>query len=153
MWDFAWTDSALFIDRRITEELLKRRFGEPKVVFTIPINWIDEFDIFSNLRLQDLFGIDDSSLPPEERGEYGRYYYVESITYDPLGDKMTIKAVDLQFIIRQCIILGDCDAIADKWEDATESDRMYGYLCHCGSGDGGEFVSDGELCKILCPCL
>jgi len=147
MWDMPWTDSALLIDYRIVEEFLKRRFGNFKVKFSIPINWIEQFDLFTNFRLQEPFGLDGLG-----RGEYGRYYYVESLTYDFQGQKIDVVGVDLQYILRQCVILGDCGSIPRYWEDATNEHRMYAYLCACGSGDGEEFPSDGEPCKVLCPC-
>lgn len=154
MWDLPWTDSALLVDRRIMEELLKRRFGEPKIEFTIPINWIDEFDIFSNLRAQDPFGLDASTADPITRGEYGRYYYVESLTYNPLSQTITVRAVDLQFILRQCMIVADCDdveptgSMSDNWAGASEADRMYAYVADCAT----EEFSDGEPAKKICPC-
>lgn len=147
MWDMPWTDSALFIEHRLVEEFLKRRFGNFKVKFSIPINWIEQLDLFTSFRLQEPFGLDGLG-----QGEYGRYYYVESLTYDFQGQKMEVVGIDLQYILRQCVILGDCDSIPRYWEDATNEQRMYGYLCACSSGDGGEFPSDGEPCKILCPC-
>lgn len=147
MWDFAWTDSVTLVEKRVLEELFKRGQGELKVAFSIPMNWVDEFDIFSNFRLQDEFGLDALG-----EGEYGRYYYVESLTYDFLNQRIDVVAVDLQFLLRQCIILGDCRKIPLNWVDATEAERMYGYLCACESGEGGIFP-DGELCKVLCPCV
>lgn len=148
MWDLSWTDSALLIDRRTVEELLKRRFGEPKIDFTIPINWIDEFDIFSNLRVQDPFGLDASTADPVTRGEYGRYYYVESLTYNPMSQTISVKAVDLQYILRQCMIVAHCGDVAETWMAASEADRMYAYVADCAT----EEFSDGEPAKKVCPC-
>ena len=126
MWDLPWTSSATFVDLRMAEELLKRNFGEPKARFSIPINWVDEFDLFSNLRLQDAFG-----LSPAGAGEFGRYYYVESMTYDFANGNIDVIAVDLQYILRQCMIVPHCGDVAEKWEDASESDRMYAYVGSC----------------------
>lgn len=145
MYDFPWTISEELVEKRIFDELLKYGQGDWKVAFSIPIKWIDEFDLMSNLRLQDPFGLGGE-------GEVGRYYYIESMTYDFMNDKIDIIAIDMYYILRQCMILGDCDEIPDTWAAATYEQRMFGYLCACGSGQGGEFPSDGEPCKILCMC-
>lgn len=152
MWDMPWTTSTTMIERRITEELLKRGQGDLKAEFTIPMNWVDLFDLFSNLRLQDPFGLGTGG-----EGEYGRYYYIESMTYDFMNCLIDIVAIDLQFVLRQCSILGSCTAsdsnyVPPTWAAATEAQRMFSYLCLCGSGETGEFPSDGEPCKVLCFC-
>lgn len=143
MWEMPWTESATLTDARIAEELLKRGQGELKVKLSLPINWIDEFDIFSNFRLQDPFGV-----VADGSGEYGRYYYIESITVDFMNQRIDIVGIDLQYILRRCIILGDCASIPDDWANASEEQRLYGYLCDCTAGE----FSDGGRCKILCPC-
>ena len=144
MYDLPWTLSSTLVDKRMFDELLKYGQGDWKAHFSIPIKWIDEFDLFSNLRLQDPFGLGGV-------GEYGRYYYIESITYDFMNDKMDIVAIDMYYILRQCFILGDCDEIPDTWEETTYEQKMFGYLCDCDAGDDGQF-SDGEICKVLCLC-
>jgi len=75
MYDLPWTVSSALVDKRMFDELLKRGQGDWKAVFSIPMQWIDEFDILSNLRLQDPFGLGTG-------GDVGRYYYIESMTYD-----------------------------------------------------------------------
>lgn len=147
MWDFPWTTSETLINKRILDELLKRGQGDWKVKFSIPINWIDEFDLLTNIRVQDPFGMGGDT------GEVGRYYYIESLNYDFMNGKIDVVAIDLYYILRQCIVLGDCDEIPDTWAATTYEEKIFGYLCACGSGDGGEFPSDGEPCKILCPCV
>jgi hypothetical protein len=144
-----WTDSEILIKERITEELLKRGQGDFKVAFTLPMNWITAFDILTNLRLQEPFGIDGTTNPPEDRGEVGRYYYIESITYDFMNQKMSIIAVDLQFILRQIMIVPHCGDVAEKWENASETDKMYAYVGNC---DADSFVSDGSPLKRVAPC-
>ena len=149
MWDMPWTDSAVLIAERIKEELLKRGQGDFKVAFTLPMNWITVFDILTNLRLQEPFGIDGSTKPPAERGEVGRYYYIESLTYDWMNQKMSIVAVDLQFILRQIMIVPHCGDVAENWADASEADRMYAYVGHC---ETDSFESDGSPLKVVASC-
>jgi len=149
MWDMPWTDSEILIAERVLEEILKRGKGDYKVSFTLPINWIKAFDILTNLRLQEPFGLDGSTNPPEDRGEYGRYYYIESISYDFMNQKMSIVAVDLQFLLRQIMIVAHCGDVEEKWENAGESDRMYAYVGNC---DADSFVSDGSRLKRVAPC-
>ncbi len=149
MWDMPWTDSEVLIKERITEELLKRGQGDFKVDFSISMNWITAFDILTNFRLQEPFGLDGRTVPPEVRGEVGRYYYIESLTYDWMNQKLLIVAVDLQFILRQCMIVPRCGDVAEKWENASEADRMYAYVGNCTTQS---FVSDGSPLKRVCPC-
>lgn len=149
MWQMPWTDSAILIAERITEELLKRGQGDFKVAFTMPMNWITAFDILTNFRLQEPFGIDGRALPPEERGEVGRYYYIESITYEWMSQKMSIVAVDLQFLLRQIMIVAHCGDVEQFWSNASESDKKFAYVGNC---DADSFVSDGSPLKIVAPC-
>lgn len=149
MWDFPWTDSAILVGERITEELLKRGQGDLKVEFSMPINWIEEFDILTNLRLQQPFGLDGRTIAPVLRGEVGRYYYIESLTYDFMNQKINIIAIDLQFLLRQVMIVPHCGDVAEKWEDASDEDRMYAYVGNC---DADSFVSDGSPLKRVAPC-
>lgn len=148
MWDMPWTESEILIAERIKEEFLKRGKGDFKVSFTLPINWIEAFDILTNFRLQEPFGIDGSNNPPAERGEKGRYYYIESITYDFMNQKMNIIAVDLQFILQQIMIVPHCGDVAETWAAAGLADRMYAYV---GSCDTDSFA-DGSPLKKVAPC-
>lgn len=150
MWEMPWTDSATLIEERIEEELLKRGQGDLKVEFSIPINWIDEFDVFMNLRLQEPFGLDASTDDPETRGEAGHYYYIESMTYDFMNQKINIVAVDLQWLLRQIMVVAHCGDVPEKWEDASESDKMYAYVGDC---DSESFVSDGSPLKRISSCI
>ncbi|MBA7660203.1 hypothetical protein ES703_68203 [subsurface metagenome] len=150
MWDMSWTYSEVLIAERINEEMLKRGQGDLKVEFSMPINWIEEFDIFTNFRLQEPFGLDGRSIPPEYRGEVGRYYYIESLTYDWMNQKINVVAIDLQFILRQIMIVPHCGDVADKWENASESDKMYAYVGHCATET---FESDGSPLKRVISCV
>lgn len=156
MWQMPWTDSETLIAERITEELLKRGQGDFKVEISIPINWIEEFDILINFRLQEPFGLDGSTTkPPEERGEVGRYYYIESLTYNFMNQNINIIAVDLQFIVRQIMIVAPCTDItegtmSDNWENASDLDRMYAYVGNC---DAVSFISDGSPLKRVASCV
>ncbi len=149
MWDMPWTDSEVLIRERVLEEMLKRGKGEYKVSFSMPINWITAFDILSNFRLQEPFGIDGSNNPPVERGEQGHYYYIESITYDFMRQKMNIVAVDLQFILRQIMIVAHCGDVAETWADAGDSDRMFAYVGSCEA----DSFADGSPLKKMASCI
>lgn len=149
MLDMAWTDSETLIERRTNEQFLKNSVGDPKVEFTIPINWIDILDIFTNFRLQEPFGLDGSPVPPAERGEYGRYYYIESLSYDFLNQKISIIGVDLQYLIGQCMIVAQCGSVNYDWAGASESDKMYAYVGNCEEGS----FADGSPLKRVCECV
>jgi len=149
MWQMPWTDSATLIADRITEEFLKRGQGDFKVSFPLPMNWINAFDILTNFRLQEPFGLDGRTIPPVQRGEVGRYYYIESLTYDWMNQKLSVVAVDLQFILRQIMIVAPCGDVEETWANASESDKMYAYVGNC---DADSFVSDGSPLKRVAPC-
>ncbi len=149
MWDMPWTDSEVLIKERITEELLKRGQGDFKVDFSLPMNWITAFDILTNFRLQEPFALDGRTIPPEDRGEAGRYYYIESLTYDWMNQKLLIVAIDLQFILRSIMIVAHCGDVAEQWADASETDRMYAYVGSCAANS---FESDGSPLKRVAPC-
>jgi len=141
--DLAWTDLVAMVDRRALEELLKRSQGDLKVEFSLPMCFIDSIDIFTNFRLQDPYGLSQTGV-----GEQGRYYYIERLDYDFMNHRINVKAVDLQYILRQCIILGICADIPADYMMATEEQRMFGYLCDCAT----DAFPDGDPCKMLCPC-
>lgn len=143
MWHFPWDNVGDLVTLRITEELLKRGQGDLKVEIPIPINWIDELDIFSNFRLQQPFG-----LSSDGSGEYGRYYYVESLSYDFMNQRINIVGIDLQFLLRQCMIVAHCGDVNESWIAASEEERMYAYVGSCSAGA----MPDGQPLKRVCPC-
>lgn len=140
MEEFPWTDSKALVDQRILEELLKLRFGDANVTFSLPIQFIDELDVFTVFRLQDPWGLGTAGA-----GEVGRYYYIKKVTYDFMNSKIDVSAVDLQFLLRQYFILGDETAQVLNWNLAGEDDRMFGYLCD----ETDDEFADGEPGKAL----
>jgi len=149
MYNFAWTHSATLVAIRTNEIFLKYGQGDFKVEFTVPINWIDILDIFVNFRLQEPFGLDGSGNPPLQRGEFGRYYYVESLSYNFMKQEITVVGIDLQFLLRQCMIVAPCGEVEDKWENASESDKMYAYVGNCVTNS----FADGTPLKKVCNCI
>jgi hypothetical protein len=143
MWEFPWINDEDMTDDLSEEEFLKRGSGDPKLSITLPINWIEEVDIFSNFKHQDPYGVD-----PGDEGEREHYWYAESITYNWMEDTITVSGADLQYILRQCMILGDCSELADSWMDATEWQRMFAYMGDCAT----ESFPDGEPLKRMCGC-
>lgn len=147
-WSFPWTTSADWVTVRAVEELLKLGYGDRKIEITIPIEWIndidaldDELDIFSNFAYQDMFGPHESGA-----GEVLHYYYVESISINTQAQTLSITGVDLQWLMRQCIILGDESVLAPTWMTASEYERIFGYL----GSEVTETFADGEPTKLLC---
>ncbi len=139
-WEFPWINSGTFADQRAQEELMKRGKGDRTVEFKIPLHYVENFDVFTDFLLQDLYGIDASGV-----GEVSRFYFVENITYDFMKETLAITAIDLQWILSQFFILGDENVIALLWADATVSDKTYGYLCD----EITDQFPDGEEGKML----
>ncbi len=141
-WKFPWTTSESMVNQRTLEELMKRSYGDPKVEFSIKMKeFIDDLDIFKNYRLQDPWGLSKTGA-----GEKGRYYYVESLTYDNQGEKIDVIGIDMQWLLRQYFVLGDENELADNWNIATEEDKMFGYLCD----EVTDEFADGDPGKQLC---
>ena len=124
MIQYPFIISATLVQDLVAEGLLKYSLGNPKVTFPVPLHFFDELDTFYNFRLQDLMGLSSTGA-----GEQGRYYYIESLDYDFMGDKINVVAIDLQYILKRYFILGDETLLASNWSSAGEEDRMFGYLC------------------------
>lgn len=140
---FKWTTLEDVVESRIGDELLKKGYGNRKASFSISTNWLREIDILDNFQLQDLFAVNLSGA-----GEAGHYYYVESMGIDMVGCKIDISAPDLQWLVRQCMIIGDCSVLEQYWEDASEAMRLFGYIADCLT----DAFSDGETSKKICKC-
>jgi hypothetical protein len=140
MSDYPWTDSQALVDQLALEMLAKRGWGDPVLLISLPISWIDEFDILSNFRFQNPFGLSTTG-----GGEQARYYYIISEAYDFLGEKIDIIAVDLQFLLTAYFVKGDENLLASNWATAGQADRMFAYKCDETTGK----FDDGELGKIL----
>lgn len=138
-----WITSETFAYQRIWEELQKRGYGDKKISFQIPSRLLDEIDLLQNFRYQDPFGISATGV-----GEIGRYYYIESIELDWHNELLRIVGADLQWLIRQCMIIGREAEIPRNWADASEEQRLFGYVGSCSSGA----FPDGEPNKKVCKC-
>lgn len=146
MRQYPFIISASLINDLITEALLQYGEGNPKIKFPVPLHFFDELDTFYNFRLQDLMGLSSTGA-----GELGRFYYIESLDYDFMGDKINVVAIDLQYVLRRYFVLGDEGVIASNWSSASESDKMFGYLCDETAGpDSDQFLfADGATGKAL----
>ena len=123
-WNFPWMISESFIDSMVQHKLLKFGYGDKKLSFKLPIDWLERLDIFDNFRYQDPYGLSTTGA-----GETGRYYYIESLNYNLLGNEIDVVAIDLQWLLRQYLIMGDENSLATNWSAASEADKLYGYLC------------------------
>lgn len=144
MWQFPYIISSTLIEQLIAEGLLQYSLGDPKLEFSVPIYFFDELDIFYNFRWQDLLGLSATGS-----GELGRYYYIESLTYDFMAGEINVVAVDLQYLLKRDFVLGDENVIASNWSSATESDKMFGYLCDETDNPKAWHFADGEPGKAL----
>lgn len=130
----------------VAEALLKYGLGNPKVEFSVPLHFFDELDTFYNFPLQDPMGLSSTGA-----GEQGRWYYIESLDYDFMGDKIKVVAIDLQYILKRYFILGDEALLASNWSSASENDRIFGYLCSETEGPNSDLFqfADGAPGKAL----
>ncbi len=141
--EFKWTDLESIVIGRIGEELLKKGHGYKKASFAISTNWLNDIDILDNFQLQDLFALDIDG-----EGDEGHYYYIESMGIDLVNCKIDILAPDLQWLVRQCMIIGKCSELAEQWPDASDWMRLYGYVAMCLN----DKFSDDEPAKTICIC-
>jgi len=138
-----WITSETFAYQRIWEELQKAGYGDKKISFQLPVRLIDDLDLLLNFRYQDPFGISATG-----EGEAGRYYFIESIELDWHNNLITVVGSDLQWLIRQCMIIGREADIPRNWADASEEQRLFAYVGGCESGG----FPDGEPNKKVCKC-
>jgi len=139
-WDLYWNSDEDFVDQRIQEELIKLAYGYKKAEVTVPIDYIDELDIFDNVKIQDPF-----APSADGSGDAGRYYYITGIDYEWGSQSMRLELIDLHWLLQQYFIFGDEVAMPDLWTNAGDFYRYYGYLC-----DENTFeFSDGFPGKIL----
>jgi hypothetical protein len=138
-WDFPWTTSELLVDQRASEEILKLGFGNQRLTLTVSMQHFDNLEILQNFAFQDPFG-----LHPNGLGEEGHRYYIEALTYDLIGGQITISAIDLDWALRQYMVLGDENVLSPNWTAAGEPERLYAYLCDEATGA----FADGEPGKI-----
>ncbi|MCK4648098.1 hypothetical protein KAT51_01100 [bacterium] len=82
-------------------------------------------------------------------GQQGRYYYIESLDYDFMGDKINVVAIDLQYMLSRHFVLGDETSLASNWSSAGEADRMFGYLCDENANPLAWHFADGAPGKAL----
>jgi len=143
VWDYPCIDSEEFAGVRLAEDFLRLEHGERTVSFSLPIRYATELDIFDTFRLQDPYGVSATGS-----GEYGRYYYVSSLTYDFQNGTIQVIGVDLQWMVGECMIIGRCEDIAENWLDASDWQRIFAYIGSCATDQ----LSDGWPLKKICPC-
>lgn len=141
--DFPWTDDVLLVQQNISEILDQLAYGDKRINFKIPMNFVNDIDIFDTFRFQDPFGL---SLSGE--GELYRYYYITKLGYNLLESTIDVEGIDLQYLLSQCFILGDHALLPDNWLLAGPEDRLWGYLCNNATGLFPDGVEGKHLCKM-----
>jgi len=139
-WEFPCSTSEAWVDERVQELFYQRGYGNRKVSLSLPVLWLTELDLFTVFRLQDPSGYSLTGA-----GTLGHYYYITKITVDFDNDQLDIEAEDLQWLLRQYLILGDESAISLTWAAATDPQRMFAYLPNEVTGK----FADGEPGKML----
>jgi len=138
--DFPCTDDAEWVALRCNEDLLRYSYGDASFFFRVPLEVYDQIDLLDNLRLQDPFGLDAVG-----GGERGRYVFIERLELNLQNRSVTVYCADLSYIQQQYVLLGDEDDLADEWDDASQEQKIYGYLADETTGR----FDDGDPCKVL----
>jgi hypothetical protein len=71
-------------------------------------------------------------------------YKIDSIDRGITGPVTTLTIRNIDVVSGSAFILGDEDVIAADWDDATESDRQYGYLCDETDGYFDNDIDEGK---------
>jgi len=142
-WEYPCVSCEDFAVLRAGEDLQRLAYGNRVVSFTLPIDFIDELEIFDTFVLQDTFG-----LSPTGQGEEQHYYYVTSLTYDFQNMTIGVKASDLQWLVGQCFIIGRCDDLEHNYEDASQWMKVFGYVGSCAT----DTLPGGDPLKKICKC-
>lgn len=138
--DMKWTTNETLADKQMFNILSKRGEGYKRIKFKLPLTFVEYLDIYDSFRLQDPYGV---SL--DGSGDYGRFLYVEKIGYDWIGSSMDIDALDLTYILRRYLVLGDEDSLPGNWDITTEESKAFAYVCEESTG----LFADGDDGKIL----
>ena len=139
-FEFPWTNSTALISERLIEELVKRSYGDKRLYITLPMKFFNDLDINTDFRFQDIWGLSLTGA-----GEAGRYYYISSLSYNPMGQSIDIIAIDLQYLLQAYFIFGSELELDPLWANATYENRMFGYMC----SEATDKFPDGEPGKIL----
>ncbi|MHA1613321.1 MAG: hypothetical protein ACTSYJ_00580 [Candidatus Thorarchaeota archaeon] len=142
-WEYPCVSCEDFAVLRAGEDLQRLSYGNRVVSFTLPIDFIDELEIFDTFILQDTFG-----LSPTGQGEEQHYYYVTSLTYDFQNMTIGVKASDLQWLAGQCFIIGRCSELEHNYADASQWMKVFGYIGSCDD----ESLPGGDPLKKICKC-
>jgi len=138
--EMKWITNSALAGKMITDTLFKRGSGQKTFKFDVHLINLTGLDIYTNFRLQDPFGISSSG-----KGYVGRYCYIEGIDYDWPGNKMSIIAQDLGYLLRAYLMLGSEDDHQDNWSSASDEDKTFAYLCLEATGK----FANGEKGKKL----
>jgi len=142
-WEYPCVSCEDFAVLRAGEDLQRLSYGNRIVSFTLPIDFINELEIFDTFILQDTFG-----LSPSGEGEEQHYYYVTSLTYDFQNMTIGVKASDLQWLAGQCFIIGRCSELEHNYENASQWMKVFGYIGSCDD----ESLPGGDPLKKICKC-
>jgi hypothetical protein len=142
-WKFPYTTNETLVAARVNDELLKRAYGEKWLKIKIPIHKIEDLDIFDNFRFQSLYAPSFTGA-----GQAGWYYYIIDMEYNWSGNSIIITAVDLGWLMGQCMIIGKFSELERDWMDANVYQRTFAYIGNCATGT----FEDGVPNKKICDC-
>jgi len=140
---FPWTTSKALVKRNIAEMLDQMSYGDKRIEFDIPMQKLELIYVFDTFKFQDPFGL---SLTGE--GEVFRYYYCTKLSFKLKQNIINVEGVDLQYLLAQCFILGDHNALADNWSLASPEEKIYGYLCNNITGKFPDGTDGKHLCRM-----
>lgn len=143
-WNFPWINDEDWVVTRTAEEITKFAYGYRRIEFPLSIGWLrgEDLDIFANFCLQDPYAPSASGL-----GERQHYYYIDSLEYDFMNQKIRVGAIDLQWLLRKCMIIGRYADLTRNWEDASNWQRMFAYIGDCTTGRFPDGVPNKKICR------
>lgn len=140
-WEFPFATATAIANWRADYELKKRAYGDKGIHIRIPIQKIEDLDIFDNFRFQSLYAPSFT-----KSGQAGWYYYIVDMEYDWSGNAIRITAVDLGWLIGKCMVIGKYSELARDWMDANAYQRIFAYIGDCGTGKFEDGVSNKKIC-------
>jgi len=131
---YVWDDSSAFdvVQRYVIQHKNPRRIANLEV----PLSEFIGLDISDIIEIQHPGAIDINI----------RKYQIRRTNIDFLGDSVQLEATDITTLTGGVFLLGNRDELTDKWENADDNERAFGYLA---DRETGYFEGGTDYGKVL----